>query len=84
MLSTSFGKTFFVWRFILNGKFDLLLRIFYQELFVVVFFFFFFFFCFCALFSNIYHKTNFTAKTRSDLYNFKGFLEQSLLEFMFF
>ena len=55
MLSTSFGKTFFIWRFILNGKkIHFRSTIFYQKLLVVS--------VPVLCFQNNYRKVNFMAQ----------------------
>ena len=59
VLSTSLGKTFFAWRFIVNENTLFWLTISCQKLFV--------FLCFCVLFSNNYTKIKVTAKSWSDL-----------------
>ena len=62
VLSTSFGKTFFAWRFILNENILFWMTISYQKPFV------FFFSVFCS--QNMYLKIKFIAKNWSDLCNF--------------
>ena len=62
VLSTSLGKTFFAWHFNLDENLLFWLTISYQKAFV--------FSVFCVLFSNIYTKIKFTAKSSSDLCNF--------------
>ena len=54
MLSTSLGKTFLAWRFILNENIDFCLTIPYQKPFV------FSVSAFSALFSNVYSKMGLT------------------------
>ena len=62
VLSTSLGKTFFAWRFVLNENILFLFNVSYQTPFMLL--------CFCDLFSNIYTKIKVTAKSWSDLCGF--------------
>ena len=61
VLSTSLGKTFFAWSFILNENILFWLSISCQKPCLL---------CFCVLFSNIYTKIKVKAKSWSDLCNF--------------
>ena len=61
VLSTSLGKTFFAWRFILNE--NILFRMTISSETICLF-------CFCVLFSNMYPKIKFMAKHWADLCNF--------------
>ena len=64
VLSTSLGKMFFCLAFYLQWKYFVLIDYILSETICL--------FCFCVLFSNMYPKIKFIAKSWSDLCNFYG------------